>query len=309
MSDSTIAVTIRGPRLARWVAPGSFFRRLTARRLPAISLVIVAVFLVAALLAPLIAPQDPLKIDFYGANEGFWTRTPTGLHILGTDNTGRDTLSRLLFGARISIQVGFVAVGIGMAAGMTLGLVAGFRGGLLGEVIMRIMDGMMVFPGLLLALAIASALGPSITNVFFALGIVSVPVYARIMRGQVLSIRETDYVLAAHAIGAKRIRISIVHIFPNSLAPLIVQGTLAFGRAIIAEAGLSFLGVGIQPPDPSWGVMLSDAKGYLEQNPIQAIAPGLSIFVVVLAINLLGDGLREALDPRLRGTGTIKPSG
>ena len=169
--------------------------------------------------------------------------------------------------------------------------------------IMRVMDGMMALPGLILALAIAAALGPSITNVFIALGVVSVPTYARLIRGQVLSVRETDYVLAARSIGVGGVRIAMLHIFPNTLSPLVVQGALAVGRAIIAEAGLSFLGVGIQPPNPSWGVMLRDGYGNLEINPIESIVPGMAIFTIVLAINLLGDGFREALDPRLRGGG------
>lgn len=290
-------------RLSRWFGPGSFFRRLTARRLSAISLVIVITFFLLAVFAPIISPHDPLEIDFSGStHQGFWTHSETGLHILGTDDLARDILARMLYGARVSLQVGFVAVGIGLGAGMVLGLLAGFRGGVLDEIIMRIMDGMICFPGLLLALAIAAALGQGINNIFFALGIVSVPTYARLIRGQVLSVRELDYIIAAHATGVRGFRIARRHIFPNTLAPLIVQGTLAVGRAILTEAALSFLGVGIQQPDPSWGSMLKDAQAYLELNPIMSIAPGVAIFTIVLAINLLGDGLREALDPRLRSS-------
>ena len=195
-----------------------------------------------------------------------------------------------------------MAVGLALVIGIPLGLLAGFRGGILDEVIMRFMDAIFMIPTLALALAIAAALGPSLTNVVIAIGVTNIPRYARIVRGQVLSVREHDYVLAARSIGSPGMRVALLTVLPNSIQPVIVQATLSTGFAILAEAGLSFLGVGIQPPTASWGAMLQGGYRYLERNLIESMVPGLAIFMTVLSVNLLGDGLREALDPRLRGT-------
>ncbi len=257
-------------------------RRVTRRRIHAVSLVVILFIVVAAAAAPIIAPQNPNKTHLLNIHQG-----PSAEYLLGTDEIGRDILSRLLMGARVSIQVGFVAVGISHGAGIVLGLLAGFRGGILDEVIMRFMDALLVIPALVLALAIASVLGPSLTNVMIAIGITGIAGPARLIRGQVLAVREFDYVLAARSIGASGPRIAFRHMLPNTLAPLIVSATLAIGRAILTEATLSFLGVGIQPPAASWGAMLQAGYGYLEQNLVESFAPGIAIFTIVLSVNLL----------------------
>ncbi len=270
---------------------------MTRRPVHVISLVVIILVVIVALAGGILAPYDPTKTAVRDRHQA-----PSTEHWLGTDEIGRDILSRLMFGARVSMQVGLLAVAISHGIGITLGLLAGFRGGIIDEVIMRFMDALFVIPALVLALAIASLLGPSLTNVMIAIGVTGLGSPARLVRGQVLAVREFDYVLAARSIGSPGIRIAALHIFPNTLAPLIVSATLAVAQAIITEASLSFLGVGIQPPAASWGAMLQAGYGYLEQNLIESFAPGMAIFIVVLAVNLLGDGLREALDPRLRGT-------
>jgi ABC-type dipeptide/oligopeptide/nickel transport system permease subunit len=249
---------------------------------------------VCALAAPLLAPYDPNEQDYAAI-----TDAPSSAHILGTDDLGRDVLSRIIYGSQVSLEVGLIAVGIAIAVGVSLGLASGYAGGALDDIVMRIVDAIQAFPGLILALAITAALGPNIANAMLAIGFVATPGIARLTRGQALSVREREFVVAARVCGASPLGIIGRHIWPNVTAPIIVQATLLMGTAIVTEASLSFLGVGVQPPTPSWGAMLRTGSQYLEVAPWIAIAPGIAIFVTVLAFNFVGDGLRRALDPRL----------
>jgi peptide/nickel transport system permease protein len=258
-------------------------------------LVVVVAILVAALLAPLISPADPLA-----QNLAATAQPPSWTHPLGTDKLGRDLLSRLLYGAQISIRIGFVAVGLAIGAGTLIGIVAGYFGGTVDAVLSGAMDIMLAFPSIILAIAIATILGPSITNLMIAVGIVYVPQYARLARASVLATKETEYVEAARALGALVPRILARHILPNIVAPLLVQATLGIGTAELEAAGLSYLGLGARPPMPEWGAMLNDARDYWRSAPWALIFPGTAITLLVLGFNLLGDGLREALDPKMR---------
>jgi peptide/nickel transport system permease protein len=272
----------------------SLITRLLETRLVGTGLAISALVLFCALFAGLIAPYDPNAQDYLALTE-----PPSSAHLLGTDDLGRDILSRIIYGSRVSLQVGIIAVGIAVGLGVTLGLVSGYVGGVVDDVIMRFVDAVQAFPGLILALAITAALGPSIGNAMIAIGFVSTPVMARLTRGQTLSIREREFAVAARVIGASPLAIMARHIWPNVTAPIIVQATLMVATAIVTEAALSFLGVGVKPPTPSWGSMLRTGSQYLEVAPWMAFAPGVAIFVTVLAFNFVGDGLRRALDPRL----------
>jgi ABC-type dipeptide/oligopeptide/nickel transport system permease subunit len=270
-------------------------RRFLRTRFTAISIAIIVLIVLCAIFAPVISPYDPVtQQDYANANQG-----PTGLHWLGTDYLGRDILSRVIYGARISLLVGAVSVGIGLLAGVVLGVAAGYAGGKTDSVLMRLSDVIWAFPSLMLALAITAALGRGVTNAMIAIGVVNIPFFARLARASTLSVRELDYVTAARAIGTSGPRVILRHVLPNIVAPLIVQASLACGVAMTTEASLDFLGVGVQPPTPSWGVDLQVGYQYLANNPSLAIFPGLAIFVAVLAFNFLGDGLRIALDPRL----------
>ncbi|MBI4200368.1 MAG: ABC transporter permease [Chloroflexi bacterium] len=273
-----------------------FVGRLLGNKAYLLSALVVLIAVAAAFTSPF-SPYEPNANDLLHDHEG-----PSRLHWLGTDYLGRDILSRLMHGARVSLQVGVLAVAASYAIGIALGLLAGIRGGLVDELTMRLMDAVFVIPGLLLALAIAAALGPSIVNVMIAISVTFIAGPARLMRGQVLAVREFEYVLAARSFGASALRIALRHVLPNTLAALIVSGTLDVARAILIEASLSFLGAGIRPPAASWGNMLQQGYTYMELNLIEPFAPGIAIFLIVLAINLLGDALREAWDPRLRGT-------
>jgi peptide/nickel transport system permease protein len=257
---------------------------------------VIGLVIVAAIFAPLIAPYDPIATAPRESLDG-----PSAEHLLGTDQLGRDVFSRIVYGSRVSILVGIVAVGVAIVAGVPLGLLSGYFGGFADHLIMRAMDAIIAFPALVLALAIVGAVGPGTFQIMVAIGISSIPLYARLTRGQVLSIRELDYVEAARSLGATDVRVLWRHVLPNSLSPLIVQASLGVAFAILAEAGLSFLGVGVQPPSPTWGGMLSQALPLIERASYLSIFPGIAIFVTVLAINMLGDALRDVLDPRLRG--------
>ncbi|MCX7911565.1 MAG: ABC transporter permease, partial [Dehalococcoidales bacterium] len=257
---------------------------------------IILVTLVAAVFAERLAPYDPYKASLADA-----LAPPSGKHLLGTDSIGRDTLSRIIFGARTSLVIGLSAIAIASFLGMSLGLIAGYYGGWVYAVIMRFIDALMSFPMILLALVIAALLGGGVVNVVLALGISQMPSYARLMCAQVLSVKETDYVLAARALGATNTRIMLRHVVPNCLPPLIVLVTMMLGAVILAEAGLSFLGIGIEAPTAAWGAMVSSGREYLASHPVMSIAPGAAIMLVVFAFNMVGDGLRDALDPRLRG--------
>jgi len=260
-----------------------------------IGLAILGIFILIAILAPLIAPYDPLEIIPRAAKE-----EPSAAYLFGTDNLGRDVLSRVVYGARISIGVGLIAVFIGVVSGTFLGMLSGFYGAWLDSFIMRFIDVMLAFPGILLAIFVVAIMGPGLTNAMIAVGISVMPVYARTTRGSILSVKTNEYVEAARAIGVPDWRLMLRHILPNIMAPIIVVATVNVGTAILAAAGLSYLGLGAQPPSPEWGAMLSVARNYLRDAWWMATFPGLSIMMIVLAVNLLGDGLRDLLDPSLR---------
>lgn len=270
-------------------------RRLCRHRLAMIGGMIVATLVFLAICGPYLTPYDPNAMDFSARFS-----SPSFAHPLGTDDFGRDTLSRILHGARISLKVGVIAVSLAATAGTMLGLVAGYAGRLIDEIIMRAMDVLFAFPAILLAIAIMAALGRGVGNAMIAIGVVYTPIFVRITRGSVLAVREEDYIEAARAVGANDMRIMLRHILPNAIQPIIVETTLSLAFAILAEAALSFFGLGTQPPDPSWGRMLSEGRGYLNQSPWMSIFPGLAIMLTVMGFNFFGDGLRDALDPRLK---------
>lgn len=255
--------------------------------------IILVFFLLAALLAPLLAPADPLAQNVM---QGL--QPPSKGYPLGSDKLGRDMLSRLLYGARISLFVGFAVVVLAALIGGSFGLVAGYRGGWADEVLMRVTDIFFAFPGLILAMAIAAALGPSLQNALIAIAAVTWPIYARLIRGQVLTLKRREFVEAARAVGVGEVRIVLRHILPNSLAPILVQASFDLGGAILSIAGLSFIGFGAQPPTPEWGVMISEGRNYIATQWWLATFPALCILLVVAGFNLLGDGLRDVLDPR-----------
>ena len=280
--------------LPRELSPGQrALRRLARRRGAMAALGVVAFFVLLALLAPGIAPQDPLATSW-----GAVRKAPSAAHWFGTDEIGRDVLSRVIFGTRASLLAGVVSVSISLAFGVPIGLLVGYVGGWIDSLISRMTDAMLACPFLILAIALAAFLGPSLTNAMIAIGISATPVFIRLTRAQVLQVKVEDYIEAARAVGNSRLRIALRHILPNVVPPLIVQATLAIAAAVIAEAALSFLGLGQQPPAPSWGSMLNTAKNYIDNAPWMAVWPGVSIFVLVLSFNLVGDGLRDALDPR-----------
>ena len=262
----------------------------------AFGLIIIILTVLSALLAPIIAPLEPEAMDFDYLLSGLSSE-----HLLGTDQLGRDTLSRLIYGARIALLVSVGSIGLGVLIGVPLGLIAVYFGGWTDDIIMRLMDSLVVFPSLLIAVALAAALGGSVTTIIIAIGVANVPWMARVTRSQGLSIREMDFVAAAEAGGMSPARIIFRHILPNSLAPVIVQSTLSMGYAVLVEATLGFIGVGVRPPTPTWGNMLYDAFPMLEQQPMLSIFPGLAIFLLVLSFNFVGDALRDVLDPRLKG--------
>jgi peptide/nickel transport system permease protein len=270
-------------------------RRLFKRKAAVAGLVVLTIFILLALLAPLIVPYDPIATSW-----SLVRKPPTMAHWFGTDELGRDILSRVVYGARASQLAGLISVAIALGIGVPLGLLAGYRGGFVDALISRITDAMLACPFLILAIALAAFLGPSLGNAMIAIGVSATPIFIRLTRGQVLSVKAEDYVEAARALGNPPWRIAVSHILPNILPALLVQATLSIAAAIIAEAALSFLGLGQQPPTPSWGSMLNAAQRFLTQAPWMAIWPGLAIFLVVLSLNLLGDGLRDALDPRQR---------
>jgi peptide/nickel transport system permease protein len=262
---------------------------------------LVGAFVVIAIFAPLMAPYAPRENNLSLVTNGCCPG-PSGAHWLGVDQLGRDELSRLLYGARFSLVIGVVAVSVGLTAGLVLGSIAGYVGGFIDALIMRLMDIMLAIPGLLLAIGLVAALGQGLWQIMVAVGVTNVPIFARLLRGSVLAQKESDFVLAARAVGVPRRSILVSHILPNSISPLIVQGTLAMATAIIDVAGLGFLGLGPQDPStPEWGTMLTQVDTYLQSAPFLAIAPGVAIVLAVLGFNLIGDGLREALDPKLRG--------
>ncbi|CCQ96686.1 putative peptide transporter permease subunit: membrane component of ABC superfamily [[Clostridium] ultunense Esp] len=284
-------------QMARMRKGITFLRRFGRNKLAVIGAVIIGVFVLTALFAPVIATHDPIYDQDYNSV----LQPPGNGHLLGTDDLGRDTFSRLVYGARISLQAAIIPVGIAIIVGVPIGLFTGYFRGFWDEwVVMRIVDAMQAFPSLILALAMAAALGGGFMNAMIAIGIGFLPSFIRITRAQVLTVRNLEYIQAAKAIGASDWRIMFLHVLPNSMSPILVQMTLAMASAIIAEAGLSYLGLGARPEEPSWGSMLNIAQGYLNIDPMLAFWPGIAIFLVVLGFNLLGDGIREMLDPKLK---------
>ena len=271
------------------------WRRFARRRAALLGVAIVISFIVLALGASWIAPLDPIA-----TNWGAIRKAPSAAYWFGTDEIGRDVLSRVIWGTRASLLAGVVSVSISLLLGVPIGLAAGFMGGAVDTVISRITDAFLACPFLILAIALAAFLGPSLSNAMIAIGVSATPIFVRLTRAQVINVKVEDYIEAARAVGNPPWRIALRHVLPNITAPLIVQATLAIAAAVIAEASLSFLGLGQQPPAPSWGSMLNTAKNYVDNAPWMAIWPGLSIFLLVLAFNLVGDGLRDALDPRQR---------
>jgi peptide/nickel transport system permease protein len=270
-------------------------RRLLKRKGAVVGLVVLAVFFLLAIFAPLIAPFDPIATSW-----SLVRKAPSAQHWFGTDELGRDVLARVIYGTRASLMAGIISVSIALSVGVPLGLLSGYRGGFVDALISRITDAMLACPFLILAIALAAFLGPSLGNAMIAIGVTATPIFIRLTRGQVMSVKVEDYVEAARAMGNPRWRIALFHILPNIMPALLVQATLSVAAAIIAEAALSFLGLGQQPPSPSWGSMLNAAQRFLTNAPWMAIWPGLAIFLVVLSLNLVGDGLRDALDPRER---------
>ncbi len=263
-----------------------------------VGVAVLGMMLFLAATADVLTPYDPNYQDYTAL-----LQAPNADHVFGTDQVGRDIYSRVVYGTRISILVGVVAVGIALSIGVLVGLVAGLYSGWIDETLMRVMDAIHAFPALVLALAITAALGAGIVNVMIAIGIVYMPSYARLVRGQVLAVREREFVVAARVLGAQTWRLMFHHIWPNVTAPIIVQGSLNVSSAILTEASLSFLGLGVRPPTPSWGSSLQAGYQYLSTAPWLSLYPGLAIFIAVLGLNLFGDGLRQLLDPRLRGRG------
>ncbi len=296
VSSSNLIVMETFRRPVRERGARDFFFQLTHARLAGVGLVITIGFVLSALFAPAISPYSPTKQQMTNA-----LQPPSREHILGTDELGRDMFSRILYGGQASLEVGFLSVGMALFVGVTLGLIAGYwSNSWIERLIMRVMDALLAFPALVLALAFVAALGPGLNNAILAIGIVYIPTYARLTRGQVLSAKEREYIQAARTVGASDARIIVRHLLPNVSSPLIVQTSLGFATAILAEAALSFLGLGVQPPTPSWGEMLNGARGYLEIDPWLIIGPGAAIFLAVLGFNFIGDGIRDVLDPRFR---------
>ncbi|WP_420596623.1 nickel transporter permease [Deinococcus sp.] len=285
---TTLATPTRSQR--RMPAP---LRRFVGNKLAVFGAAALLIFVALALLAPWAARIDPSLVSFTDLRQA-----PSAAHFFGTDELGRDVFSRVIYGARVSLSAGLISVTLALVIGTAIGLIAGYLGGWIDDVLMRLTDALLALPFLVLAIALAAILGPSLQNTMIAIAVVTAPAFARITRGEVLSQRGRDYVQAAQALGAKDSRLIVRHLLPNISGALIVQTSLAVANAILAESSLSFLGLGVQPPTPSWGSMLNAARGYLADAPWMAVFPGLAIFLAVLAFNLLGDGLREALDPR-----------
>jgi len=289
MSEIAIAPT------ARISSPlGEFWRRFRRKRIPFAAGMVILALIVAALFAPWIAPYDATTPDYQNVLSG-----PSLAHLAGTDVFGRDILSRIIWGGRISLSVGFVSVALGCVVGIALGLASGFLGGFVDTLIMRFCDVLLAFPGILLAIAVVAVLGPGISNVVYAIAVFSMPVFARLVRGSTLALKQTVYVQAARSIGVRRLPLILNHILPGTLPGVIVYLSLRIGTSILTAAALSFIGLGAQPPSPEWGAMLADGRSYLGVADHLTVFPGIAIFVTVLAFNLLGDGLRDALDQKL----------
>ena len=291
--NSKSATTETPPRVKEW---RRFSRVFLGRKLVVFGLIVIIVFAFVAILAPLIAPYTANTPDLTSTLQG-----PSIKHFLGTDALGRDTLSRIIYGTQISLEVGLLVVAVACLAGIILGTVAGYYGGWTYSIIMRLIDALMSFPMILLAMVITALMGSGTRNVVIALSVAMMPAFARVMCAQVLSVKTNDYIEACRSIGASNLRIMIRHVTPNCFPPLIVLSTMMLGSVILVEAGLSFLGIGIKPPTPTWGNMINDGRQYLLTLPILSFAPGGALMLLIFAFNMVGDGLRDALDPRLRG--------
>jgi peptide/nickel transport system permease protein len=295
VEPSSISLTsVTPPRVSEW---RRIVRVMRGRFVNILGIAIIGIFLICTIFAPFLAPFPPNDLDLMAS-----LAHPSLTHPLGTDDLGRDTLSRVIYGSRISLLVGLISISISFVIGLILGLTAGYFGGWLGAVIMRLIDAIMAIPPLILTLAIATVLGGGLVSVFIAVGITFVPTYARLTFGQILSLKESDYITAAKSMGARPVRIMALHLLPNSFPVLLVTMTMNLGTAILVEASLSFLGIGIHPPTATWGSMVNEGYRYLISNAELSFVPGLAIMLVVLGFNVVGDGLRDALDPRLRGT-------
>jgi peptide/nickel transport system permease protein len=294
MTDTALGAIVIAPDRLESPARRTL-RRLFHRKGAVVGLVVIATFVVLAICAPLVMPYDPIAANFVLVR-----KPPSALHWFGTDDLGRDILSRVIYAARASLTAGAISVGIAFGVGVPFGLLSGYRGGFIDALVSRITDAMLACPFLILAIALAAFLGPSLDNTMIAIGVTTTPIFVRLTRGQTMSVKVEDYVEAARAMGNPRWRIALFHILPNIMPALLVQATLSIAAAIIAETALSFLGLGQQPPAPSWGSMLNAAQRFLTNAPWMAVWPGLAIFLVVLSFNLVGDGLRDALDPRER---------
>ena len=293
MSNAAAIVAIEAPIRRR---PVAFVELARSNRGVVVGLVLVAALFLIALFSPIISPHDPIAT----APDNAYLPPLSPGHLLGTDELGRDQISRVLWGARISLPVALVAVVVGLVGGGLIGLVSGYAGGLADLLLMRLVDALLAFPALILAIALVAALGPSLNNAMIAIGVVAIPVYARLIRASVLQLKQMDFVAATRALGASPARIIVRHLIPNLLNPVLVQVSLSAGFAILAEAVLSFLGLGAQPPTPDWGQMITTGRTFLPNDPWLAIVPGVAISITVYSFNLLGDSLRDALDPRLR---------
>lgn len=282
------------PEQSKW---RRFVKVMLSRVVVIISLLVLIGLFVMAMFAPYIAPYDPYEQNIVNS-----LQPPSSEHWLGTDQLGRDVLSRIIYGSRASLLVGFSAVALAGIGGVVLGMISGYFGGVVDGIIMRIVDALIAIPAIVLALSIGAAMGGGINNVIVALGFAMLPTYARLMRGQVLSVRQMDYVVASELNGCSDFRTMFVHVLPNCIAPIIVLATMNLGVAILAEAGLSFLGLGVNPPQAAWGAMVNEGYQYLARLPLLSFAPGLCIVIVVMAFNIVGDALRDALDPKLRGS-------
>ncbi|CCE04624.1 putative ABC transporter permease protein; dipeptide transport protein [Bradyrhizobium sp. STM 3843] len=293
MADVALTSRATGDQSALETPARRALRRLLKRKGAVVGLTIIGLFIVLAAFAPLIAPYDPIQTSW-----ALVRKAPSAAHWFGTDDLGRDVLARVIYGTRASLTAGAVSVSIALMIGVPLGMLSGYVGGALDELISRLTDAMLACPFLILAIALAAFLGPSLANAMIAIGISTTPIFVRLTRGQVMSVKVEEYIEAARSVGDSDLRIAVGHILPNIMPPLLVQATLSMAAAIIAEAALSFLALGQQPPYPSWGSMLNAAQRFLTNAPWMAIWPGLAIFLVVFSLNLVGDGLRDALDPQ-----------
>ncbi len=290
-----MSATFAAPSSAIRTPLGEFWRRFCRQKRALVALALIVLLILAAVFAPFVTPFDPAAPDYDSLLDG-----PSAAHWLGTDAYGRDIFSRIIWGGRVSLTVGFLSVALGGVAGIVIGLISGFFGGWIDGVLMRLMDVLLAFPGIILAIGVVALLGPGIDNVIYSIAVFSVPVFSRLVRGSTLSLKQTLYVQAARCIGVGRTTLMLRHILPGAMPGVIVYASLRLGTSILTAASLSFIGLGARPPSAEWGAMLADGRSYLGVADHVTLFPGLAIFITVLAFNLLGDGLRDALDPKLR---------